>query len=83
MTTIALQNELIKKISAIKDKQKLFSINEYVEMECETFHSNGAIQLTPEMIKLIEIGQEQCKNGQVTPHEQVMAEMDIWLRERA
>ena len=82
MTAATLKENLIKKISGIKDKKKLFSINEYVEMECDTFHPNGAIQLTPEMIKLLEISEEQFKNGQYTPHEQVMAEMDIWLRER-
>ena len=82
MTTIALQQELIKKISIIKDKKKLAAIKEYVEAEFETFDQNGAIKLTAEMIALLEISQKQIKEGQFTPHEQVMAEAAQWLKEK-
>ena len=83
MTTIQIKEYLVNKITKIQDKSKLASIKEYVEMECDTFHSNGAVVLTPEMVHLLEVSKQQYENGQYTLHEQVMAEIDIWLRERA
>jgi hypothetical protein len=83
MTAITLQKELIKKISEIKDNKRLISIKEYIEMECEIYHPNGAVQLTPEMVQLLEKSEAQYQKGEYTSHEQFMTEMDIWLRERA
>ncbi len=83
MTAIALKESLIKKISRIKNKRILTSIDEFVSLECDTFNSNNEIKLTPTMIKLLEMSEDDYKNGRTVPHEQVMAEMDVWLRERA
>ncbi len=82
MTTIALQQELIDKISKIRNKKTLVAIKKYVELDCEVFHTNGSLRLTPEMQQLLEKSEKQYENKQVTSHEQLMTEMDIWLRER-
>ena len=81
MTTIALQQELIKKISKIKDKEKLTLLYDYIEKE-EVFDKNGALLLTPEMKKIISISKEQYKRGEFKTHEQVMAEAELWLKEK-
>jgi hypothetical protein len=81
MTTIALQQELIKKISKIKDKEKLTLLYDYIEKE-EVLDKNGALLLTPEMKKIIYISKEQYKRGEFKTHEQVMAEAELWLKER-
>ena len=81
MTTIALQQELIKKISKIKDKEKLTLLYDYIEKE-EVLDKNGALLLTPEMKKIISISKEQYKRGEFKTHEQVMAEAELWLKER-
>jgi hypothetical protein len=81
MTTIALQQELIKKISKIKDKEKLTLLYDYIEKE-EVLDKNGALLLTPEMKKIISISKEQYKRGEFKTHEQVMAEAELWLKEK-
>lgn len=68
MTTLQLKENLIARISKIKDKKKLFAIQEYVEMKCDTFHENGAVRLTPEMIQLLEISEQEYLNGNFTEH---------------
>ena len=82
MTTIALQQQLIKKISKIKDKEKLSFLYDYLEQE-DVFDKNGALILTPVMVQLIKISQEQYKRGEFKTNEQVMTEADLWLKERA
>jgi hypothetical protein len=82
MTTTALQKELIKKISKIKDKKMLASLNDFINQD-QVFDKNGALILTPEMIRLIEISKEQYRRGEYKTHEQVMEEADLWLKERA
>jgi hypothetical protein len=82
MTTATLKENLIKKISDIKDKRMLASISEYVDQN-EVFDKNGGLVLTPEMQKLIAISKEQYKRGEYKTNEQVMAEANLWLKERA
>lgn len=81
MTTIALRQELIKKISKIKDKSKLNLISDFLEQK-ETFDKNGALFLTSEMKKLIAISKEHYKKGEFKTHQDVMAEAELWLKER-
>lgn len=81
MTTIALQQELIKKISKIKDIERLHSINDFLEQE-DTFEKNGVIILTPEMKKIIAISEEQYKKGEFKTHEEVVKDAEQWLKER-
>jgi hypothetical protein len=81
MTTIALQQELIDKISQIKNKKTLTVIKKYVELDCEIFHTNGALRLTPEMLQLLDKSEKQLENGQFKYHEQVMQEAKQWLNE--
>jgi predicted transcriptional regulator len=82
MTTIALQQELINKISKIKDKNKLNLINDFLEQEA-VFDKNGALILTSEMKKIIALSEEQYKKGEFKTHQEVMAEAELWLKERA
>ena len=82
MTTSTLKENLIKKISKITDKQILHSINEFIDQD-EIFAKNGSLMLSSEMLELIAISKEQIKNGQFKTNEQVMAEADKWLGERA
>lgn len=82
MTTVALQQELIEKISKIKDKSTLSSINNYIE-QAEAFDKNGGLILTSEMRKIIAISEDQYKRGEFKTHEEVMAETELWLKERA
>jgi flagellar biosynthesis/type III secretory pathway protein FliH len=82
MTTVALKENLIKKISEIKDKKILQSISEFIDQD-EIFAKNGSLILTPEMLEIIAISKDQIKNGQFKTNEQVMAEAGIWLGEKA
>ena len=81
MTTIALQQELIQKISKIKDKEKLNLISDFIEQE-DVFDKNGALILTREMKKIIALSKEQYKNGEYKTHQEVILEADLWLKER-
>ncbi len=81
MTTIALKQEFIDKISKIKSKKTLTAIKKYVEFDCELFHAKGALKLTPEMLQLLEKSEKQLENGQFKYHEQVMLEAKQWLNE--
>jgi len=82
MTAITLKENLLKKISGIKDKETLQSINEFIDQDA-VFDKNGGLILTSEMLELIAITKEQIKNGQLKTNEQVMAEADLWIKERA
>ena len=82
MKAIALKDSLIKKISGIKDRKTLQSIDEFIEQEA-VFDTKGGVILNAEMLALIAISKEQIKNGQFKTNDQVMAEADLWLKERA
>lgn len=82
MTTIALQQELINKISKIKDKSKLNLISDFLEQEA-VFDKNGALILTTEMKKIIALSEDQYKKGEFKTHQEVMAEAELWLKEKA
>ena len=48
----------------------------------EAFDKNGALILTSEMKKIIAISEDQYKRGEFKTHEEVMAETELWLKER-
>ena len=82
MTAIALQKQLIKKITKISSPQKLQHLKEILNQE-GALDENGALILTSEIKSLIKISQEQIKNGQFKSHEQLMNETNLWLTEKS
>jgi hypothetical protein len=78
MTEIALQKELITKISKIKDKKELEFLNNYI------FTAKDKVdepELTTEMSKLIAISENQLQEGQFKTHNEAMKEIDLWMKD--
>ena len=82
MTAIALQKQLIKKITKISSPKKLEHLKEILNEE-EAFDENGVLLLSSEMKALLKISQKQIKNGQFKSNDQVMQETNLWLKEKS
>lgn len=81
MTAIALQKQIISKITKISNLKKLEYLKEILN-EDESFDENGTLILSSEMKSLLKISQEQIKNGQFKSNEQVLQETTLWLKEK-
>lgn len=82
MTEVAIKEELIGKISSIKDKKRLKAIKNFIEKDSLVVCDDGSIKLSSEMKDLLEKSSNQIKNGKFKTHKQVMAETKQWLNER-
>ncbi len=77
MSTAALKNLLISRITAIEDKSFLQAIKAFIESnpDQKIYHT------TPEQRKSIKEGQEHIARGEYFTEEEVEKEVDQWLQE--
>jgi hypothetical protein len=81
MTTIALKNDILNKISKIKDKKTLKSIQELINKE-NVLDKKGALILTSEMNQLIQLSKDKYENGEFKNHDNLMQELELWKKEK-
>ena len=77
MTTIALREYIINKINTIEDIKELESIKNYIEPQ-----KWDNKELSPDLIVMLEKSQKQVNEGDYITHEEMMAKVDVWIRER-
>lgn len=76
MTTIALKKDIINKISKIKDKKTLESIQEIINKD-NVLDKNGALILTSEMKQIIQLSKDKYEKGEYKNHENLMQDLDL------
>jgi hypothetical protein len=81
MKTIALKNDILNKISKIKDKKTLKSIQELINKE-NVLDKNGALILTSEMNQLIQLSKDKYEKGEFKNHDNLMQELELWKKEK-
>jgi hypothetical protein len=81
MKTIALKNDILNKISKIKDKKTLESIQELINKH-NILDKNGALILTSEMNQLIQLSKDKYEKGEFKNHDNLMQELELWKKEK-
>lgn len=81
MTTIALKKDIINKISKIKDKKTLESIQEIINKD-NVLDKNGALILTSEMKQIIQLSKDKYEKGEYKNHVNLMQDLEIWRKEK-
>lgn len=64
--------KMIEKLLKVKEEETIYHIESILDNELS---KNYWDELSPEVKKAIDIGIEQSANGQIRPHEEIMAEI--------
>ena len=77
-TVDTLRNNLIDKLLTISNKDYLVALNQLVE---NSTLSNDVVQLTREQILMLQLSDDDIKNGRTISQDQLDKEDLEWLRE--
>jgi len=73
----ALRNEIIQKILCISDKDYLNAINLMVDNK---EYNDHLVKLTKEQKLMLDLSDQDIKNGQVVAHKDLMKKKLAWLK---
>ncbi|MCB0480875.1 MAG: hypothetical protein KDC83_05550 [Flavobacteriales bacterium] len=71
-----IRNSLISKLLTIRDKDILNAIDKLVSVSAK----NSKVELTPAQIEMLEMSEEDIKNGNVISQDELFEREREWLR---